>query len=912
MLQSPRLLMPLPSGARLGPYEIQAAIGAGGMGEVYRAKDTRLGRTVAIKVLPAELASHSGARERLEREAQAISALTHPNICTLFDVGHQDGTDYLVMEHIEGATLADRLQAGPLPLDEARRIAVQIAGALARAHERGIVHRDLKPGNIMLTKAGADRSGTPQVKLLDFGLAKLREPDAEEMLKSSVATRQALTVQGTIVGTLPYMAPEQMSGQVVDARSDLFSLGAVLYEMLTGQRAFSGDTPTAVMASVIGGQPASPRSVRPDIPAGLERLIITCLAKDPADRWQSAHDVALFLDSPEDVVTESARARPRRSPWIAAAAFVGVAAVGVAAGWVLGSRGTAATPAQLARLSIPLAADGPLTSPVSPRAGSSVALSRDGRRLVYRSKRNNRNMLVLRAIDRTEETVLRGTEGAFGPFFSSDGNWVAFFTESALKKVPLDGGGPVTICATAPVSRGGSWADDDTIYFTQDFTGGVLRVAAAGGPLQEVTTVDLAAKESNHLFPEVLPGGEVVLFTVWKGGTFDAASTWAFSTRTGKRTLLIEGASEARYLPQGDLVFARAGTLFAVPFDAKTLSILGAAAPVVEGVWNDPTTGTAHYAVSHTGTLVYAPGQYTAASRRIAWVDRRGGIEFLPCEPGLYSEPKLSPDGRRFAVQLLNDIWVYDFGSRTMTRTTFSGVNQAPVWTPDGRHIAFSSSQNVTRPTLYWVDPAGGEEPEMLSRDGEVQFPSSWSPDGTTLAYAEIKLVNSETDFDIWLLSGPGQWKRQNLIRTPFKDDQAMFSPDGRALAWVSTDTGRSQVYVRPYPGTGRTLVSPDGGFEPVWSRSGTELFFRNGRGFYTVPVSTKGEVTAGRPALLFEGDFDSGSVTPGIPAYDVAPDGRRFILVTGTADAESPLRLDVVMNWVEDVKRRAPRQPAR
>jgi serine/threonine-protein kinase len=489
---------------------------------------------------------------------------------------------------------------------------------------------------------------------------------------------------------------------------------------------------------------------------------------------------------------------------------------------------------------------------------------------------------------------------------------VAFFTESALKKVPLDGGGPVTICATAPVSRGGSWADDDTIYFTQDFTSGVLRVAAAGGPLQEVTTVDLAAKESNHLFPEVLPGGEAVLFTVWKGGTFDAASIWAFSTRTGKRALLIEGASQARYLPQGYLVFARAGTLFAVPFDAKSLALLGAATPVVEGVWNDPTTGTAHYAISQTGTLVYAPGQHTAASRRIAWVDRRGGIEFLPCEPGLYSELKLSPDGRRLAVQLLNDIWVYDFGSRTMTRTTFRGVNQAPIWTPDGRHITFSSSQNVTRPTLYWVDPAGGEEPEMLSRDGEVQFPSSWSPDGKTLAYAEIKLVNSETDYDIWLLSGGGPWKRQNLIRTPFKDDQPMFSPDGRALAWVSTDAGRSQVYVRPYPGPGRTLVSTGGGTEPIWSRSGTELFYRDGRRFFSVPISTAGTLTVGQPALLFEGDFDSGSLTPGIPSYDVAPDGRRFIVVTGTADAESPSRLDVVMNWVEDLKRRAPRQPAR
>ena len=426
-----------------------------------------------------------------------------------------------------------------------------------------------------------------------------------------------------------------------------------------------------------------------------------------------------------------------------------------------------------------------------------------------------------------------------------------------------------------------------------------------------MTALDLAAQEGNHLFPEVPPGGDVILFTVWKGGTFDAASTWAFSTRTGKRTLLIEGASEARYLPQGYLVFARAGTLFAVPFDAKSLAVLGAAVPVVEGVWNDPATGTAHYAVSHSGTLVYATGQYTVARRRIAWVDRRGGIELLPLDPGLYTELKLSPDGRRLAVEHLNDIWVYDFESRTMTRATSRGVNQAPVWTPDGRHIAFSSSKNVTRPTLYWTDPAGGEEPEILSRDGDVQFPSSWSPDGTTLAYVEIKLVNPETGFDIWLLRGPGQWLRQRLMGTPFKDDQPMFSPDGRALAWVSNETGREQVYVRPYPDTGRTLVSVDGGWEPIWSRNGTELFYRSGRRLYAVPVRTKGVLTIGQPSLLFEGDFDRGSPTPGIPSYDVAADGR-FIMVTSASDAGTPARLDIVLNWTQDLERLAPRQPAR
>ena len=911
--------MPLASGARLGPYEIQSAIGAGGMGEVYKARDTRLDRSVAIKVLPAHVSADPDRRARFEREAKTISQLSHPHICTLYDVGEAvvdegDGSSsdaggssrpavvsYLVMEHLTGETLAARLQKGPLALEQALTVATEIADALAAAHRQGVVHRDLKPGNVMLTKSGA--------KLLDFGLAKLKghgEQPAAAHLASVPTQSTPLTAEGMIVGTLQYMAPEQLEGKPADARTDLWALGAILYEMVTGKRAFEGTSSASLIGSIMNAEPVSLTRLQPVTPLGVDRLVRRCLAKDPAERWQSALDVALYLDNARDPVAEGVRARPRFKPWAVAAAVAGGIALGLVAGWGLAVSRRQPPQPQVVRLSVSLGSDGPIVSIESPRAGSSLALSRDGRHLVYRSRRNGRNMLVLRAMDRREETVLRGTEGGFGPFFSPDGNWVAFFTESEMKKVSVDGGRAVTICPTPPVSRGGSWADDDTIYFTPDFTSGVQRVAAAGGQPQNVTALDLAAGESNHLFPEVLPGGDVLLFTVWKGGTFDAASTWALSLRNGKRTRILDGASEARYLPQGYLVFARAGALMAVAFDSRTLAVLGAAAPVVDDVWNDPATGTAHYAVSYNGTLVYAPGQHTVASRRLAWVDRRGRVDLLPCEPGFYSQLKLSPDGRRLAVQQLNDIWVYDLQSRAWTRTTNRGVNQAPVWTPDGRHITFSSSQDVTRPTLYWVDSGGGGEPEILSRDGEVQFPSSWSPDGTTLAYAEIRLVNPETGVDIWLLSGGRPWKRQILIRTPFKDDQPMFSPDGRAMAWVSDETGRSQVYVRPYPGTGRTPVSPDGGVEPIWSRKGTELFYRSGRGVYSVPIGTTGVLTVGRPSLLFEGDFSPGTPMPGIPAYDVAPDGR-FIMVTSSADSESPTRLDVVVNWLEDLKRRAP-----
>ncbi len=902
--------MPLTPGTRLGPYEVVAPLGAGGMGEVFRARDTRVGREVALKLLPEALAADRERLGRFDREARALASLNHPFVATLFAFEEYEDRRFLVLELVAGESLADRLTHGPLPLGEALRLFGQIAEGLEAAHEKGIVHRDLKPANVQLTPDGT-------AKILDFGLAKMVEAEAGPLDSEQPTQTQVTTTRpGLIVGTAAYMSPEQARGGSVDKRTDIWAFGVCLYEALTGQRTFPGHTVTDTLVAVLEREPdwaALPAAT----PANVRLRLARCLRKDARERLRDIGDARLELIEPaasgSAAVATRQRSRSLRR-WRAATVTAAVVAVAASLAAVrLWVNRPAIAPAPIAHLSVLLGGGESLASTDGPRAGSSVALSRDGRSLVYCSRRNGQTVLVLRTLDRAEEKVLPETDGAFGPFFSPDGSWVAFFTETALKKVSLNGGGSMTICATPPVARGGTWADDDTIYFTPDFSSGLQRVAAGGGRPQDVTTLDLTAKEANHVFPEILPGGEVLLFTVWKGGSFEAASTWALSLRTGKRTPLIEGASEARYLPGGYLVFARGGTLLAAPFDPKTLAVLASAAtPVVEGVWNNPLTGTAHYALSRTGTLVFAPGQSTLARRRLAWVDRRGRADFLPTEPGYYGELRLSPDGKRLAVLLLNDIWVYDFESRTMTRMTFRGVNQAPVWTPDGRRITFSSSQDVTRPTLYWVDAAGGAEPEILSRDGEVQFPSSWSPDGTTLAYEEIKLVNPESDFDIWLLTGGGPWKRQSLIRTPFKDDQPMFSPDGRALAWVSNDSGRFQVYVRPYPGGGRILVSPDGGVEPIWSHSGTELFFRHGRGVYSVPISTKGVVTRGQPSLLFEGDFERGSMTPGIPAYDVAPDGQRFIMVSADSDAASPTRLDVVVNWGEELGRLASRRPGR
>jgi serine/threonine-protein kinase len=488
--------------------------------------------------------------------------------------------------------------------------------------------------------------------------------------------------------------------------------------------------------------------------------------------------------------------------------------------------------------------------------------------------------------------------------FSPDGQWIAFFTETALKKVPLAGGTPTILCPTPPVTRGGVWADDSVIYFARTFTGGLQSVPANGGRPTPMTTVDLKAGESNHLLPEALPGADAVLYTMWEGGDFATASVWSFSPSTGARKRLLDSASSPRYVPPGFLVFARGGGLFAARFDAARVLVVGEPVPVVDAVWTDPSSGTAHYAVSRSGTLVYAAGGNTIDQRRLVLVDRRGRVEQLGAEPNFYGEPRFSPDGRRIAVNALNDLWIYDMADRTLSRVTFHGVNQFPVWTPDGRRLAFSSSHGVANPKVFWTSIDGGD-PVPLSQDGAVQFPSSWSPDGSTIAYAETS--DDATGWDIWVLRPGDAASRRVLIQTPFKDDQPMISPDGRALAYVSDETGRMEVYLRQFPDLAqRSRVSTDGGTEPVWSRRGDELFYRKGRQYFSTQVAATGEtIRVGRPSLLFEGDFLVTTVIPGNPAYDVAPDGQRFVAVIRADDSPRPVHLEVALGWVQDLERR-------
>ena len=888
--------MPPAPGARVGPYEIVSLVGAGGMGEVYRAHDSRLGRTVALKILPREIAGDPVARERLTREARAISSLAHPNICTLFDIGRDDGTDYLVMEFLEGETLSERLRRGALPIAEAVRMATQIAGALAAAHQHGIVHRDLKPGNVMLTKSGA--------KLLDFGIAQALPTSSGEP-GTAATTTVAQSLGDRMAGTLPYMSPEVLEGRQADARSDIFAFGAVLFEMLAGSRAFGAESAAAITAAILGSERPAPLSVRSDIPVALDRLVVTCLARDPAERWQSAGDIVLHLRASLEVAPAPAEAQRRHSASAIAVMFILGAGVGALAGdawW----RNSVRVPAPaVTRLSLPLPPGTLLAPNDSPAAGSSVAISPDGRSVAFVATSDGERTLVSRSLESGLVKTLAGTEGAMSPFFSPDGHWVGFFTRTGLKKVSIDDGTLITICQTPPVTRGGTWARDGTIYFSPDFSRGLQRVQATGGVPQDVTRVQFDSGESNHLLPDILPGSDTALFTVWTGGSFKDASVWSQSLRTGERKRLLDSATAPVYVPPGYLAFGREGALFAVPFDPVRAALVGEAFPVVDGVWTDAATGSAHYAVGGDGTLVFAPGGSTVEQRRLVWVERDGRVVPTNAGPNAYGNVRLSPDGLRVAVELLNDIWVYDLKTGALSRATYRSVNQFPVWTPDGRRIAISSSQGVALPTLFSIASEGGQAAARLSDEGGVQFPGSWATNGRRLAYAELR-DGSDTGWDIRMLDLDSRPAHSPLVATPFTDDTPMISPDGRALAYVSDETGRPQVYLSPFPGKGtRIQVSVDGGTEPVWSRSSGELFFRHGRRMLAVRVRTQGQLATGPPAVLFEGDFAVTSPVPGAPSYDVAPDGR-FLMVARSGEQPLPRQLEVVLNWVAELDRRA------
>jgi Tol biopolymer transport system component len=894
--------MTMKTGTRLGPYEILSAIGAGGMGEVYRARDTRLDRIVAIKVLPTHLADRSESRERFEREARTIAGLNHPHICTLHDIGQQDGTDFLVMEYLEGETLAQRLVKGPLPLEQVLQYAIEISDALDKAHRKGVTHRDLKPGNIMLTKSGT--------KLLDFGLAKLKqEATPPNVSLSDLPTaNEPLTAQGSIVGTIQYMAPEQLEGKEVDSRADIFAFGAVVYEMATGKRAFEGKSQASLIVAILEKEPPLMSSLQPMTPIALDRLVKKCLAKEPEKRWQAASDVCDELKwiaeggsqvafSPTHAA-KGFRSLGRRELVLGSGASLLAAAVTGVAAWTLKP-----TPSQpVTRTAITLPAGQQLAGLEN---GPALALSPNGTLLAYVARQDGMQQLYLRTMDSLEARPIPGTEGAIEPFFSPDGQWLGFFAGGKLRKVSVSGGAALTL-SDAVNSAGASWGSQGMIAFAPAADLSPLQqVPETGGTPQALTRFDKG--EVTHRWPDFLPGGKAVLFA--GGGNvnyFTDAHVAVQAVGTGERRNLNQGGTNPRYVSTGHLVYAQGGNLMAVPFDSKRLEVIGAAIPVVEDVLQSTASGAAQYSISTTGSLVYVSGAVQSAQCKLVWVSRNGEAQPLVAPAHAYLGPRVSPDGRRVAVAIQEQeaqIWQYDLARETLTRLTFEGNNNvAPSWTPDGKRIAFISNSAAPQ-NIFWLLADGSGGMERLTTSQYTQVPMSWSADGQMLAFLE---VNPSTGYDIWVLH-MGERKPEPFLRTSFNESVPRFSRDGHWLAYISNESGRYEVYVQPFPGPGgKWQISTEGGTEPVWNPNGRELFYRSGDKIMAVDVATQPGFAAGTPRKLFEGPYLPSPLTN--PNYDVSPDGQRFLMLKPSESAEAaPTQINVVLNWFEELKQKVP-----
>jgi len=887
----------------IGHYRIAEKIGQGGMGEVYRATDTKLKRDVALKLLPDAFALDPDRMARFSREAQLLASLNHPNIASIHGIEESEGKRALVMELVEGETLAERLQRGPMPLEETIAVAKQIAEALEDAHERGIIHRDLKPANAKITPTGL-------VKLLDFGLAKALEDDAPSPsspdLSQSPTFSAAATNAGVILGTAAYMSPEQARGQKADRRSDIWSFGALVLEMLTGKMAFSGDTVSDVLANVLAREPeweALPETTPPSV----RRLLRRCLQKNVKKRLQAIGDARLLLEEYlEDPHASEVLALPvlprepvwrRVLPW--AVAGVSVLALAVSALWF--------SPAPAASV-LPVRFDTQLSSePLFSDVGSALVVSPDGTRLAYIVGDGNRRALHIRALDQLQGSPLSGTEEAYHPFFSPDGKWVGFVTRSELKKVSFSGGAPLTLCPVN-ISRGASWAPDDTIIFTPNPGAGLFRVAAAGGEPQPLT--ELSDGEASHRWPQVLPGGKAVLFSSSPStSNFDDANIELVVLATGERKVLHRGGSNARYVGSGHLVYAREATLFAAPFDLGRLELTGSPAPVLEGIASNPFHGSAQFDVSANGLLVYLGGGQQLYRYSMVWVDRDGAATPLSEEEKTYGEPHFSPDGSKLAVQVYeagrtnSDVWVYDLKRGVPTRLTFEEADEAaPFFSPDGQRVVFSADSSGAT-NIYWKRADGSGETERLTESQITQWASSISPDGKHIVFHQS---NSGTASDLFVLPLSGDRKPETFLQTPFTEAEAAFSRDGRWIAYQSNESGTVEIYVRPFPsGSGKWQISTNGGRYARWSPDGRELYYRNDDGLAVVSVDPSGEsFVADKPRQLFDGPFLSLSIYGSTLAdYDVAPDGKRFVMMQGEEQLRNT-KVTVVFNWFEVLKK--------
>jgi eukaryotic-like serine/threonine-protein kinase len=901
--------MPLAPGSRLGPYEVTAFIGEGGMGKVWRAHHTALKRDDALKVLPDAFASDPDRLARFRREAQVLASLNHPNIAHVYGLEQSDGVQALVMELVEGTTLADRISQGPIPVDQALFIAKQIAEALEAAHEQGIIHRDLKPANVKVRSDGT-------VKVLDFGLAKALDQvsTADDATHSPTIISPAMTGVGVLLGTAAYMSPEQAKGRAADKRSDVWAFGAVLFEMLTGRRAFAGGEVSEVLASVLAREPDWTR-LPPDLSPSLTTYIKRCLQKDPKQRIGDVQSLRLALEGAFEAgaaptVTTSPVARAaigwrRAMPW----ALAGLLAVGVVLLAVM--RPDPAPSPPVARFSVPLAANESFTA----TNRHALALSPNGTHVAYAANQR----LSLRSLDQLQATPIPGTDGAAEPFFSPDGQSIGFWAGGQLKRVSVTGGAPVTLGAVG-IPFGASWEADGTILIGQG-PKGILRMPAAGGTPEVLIPVD--AGQIVH-GPRMLPGGEWVLFTLLRPGaaiSWDGAQIVIQSLATGERIVLIEGGRDANYLPTGHLVYAREATLLAVPFDLGARRVTGGPVPLVENVGNTGGSAGQFSVAARNGSLVYvAAGSISllSAPRTLVWVDRKGQETPLAVPPRGYIYPRVSPDGTRVALDVRDgvpDIWIWDIGRETLTRLTFDPrADRSPAWSPDGRRVAFSSQRDASPGNLFWQAADGTGDADRLAEGERDMFPTSFSPDASQIlinvATGGATGGQGEND-DIATVSLKAKGRAMPLLATMFGERNGEVSPDGRWLAYESDESGREEIYVRPFPDvqSGRWQVSTGGGTRPLWARNGRELFYLVGQGrVMSVPIQRGESFSAGNPQVVFEGPYlapNSGRT------YDVSPTGERFLMLKEAGSAAktsgSPPSIIVVQGWFEELKRRVP-----
>ena len=894
--------MALTGGSRLGPYEVLAPIGAGGMGEVYRARDTRLNRIVAIKVLPPTLAADAHFRERFAREAKSISALNDPHICALYDVGEVpataadvSSTHFLVMEYLEGETLAARLARGAMPLPEALRSAAEIAGALDAAHRQRIIHRDLKPGNVFLARrTGSSTSMSFSAKLLDFGLAKFAANVSDPLLTAMPTATTPITAQGTVLGTFQYMAPEQIEGGVVDTRTDIFAFGLLLFEMVTGRPAFQGKTQASLFGAILKDEPLPISQLQPVAPPALDYLVRTCLAKDPDARFQSAHDVRLQVKWIVEGSNVSGPAEPASSRgrhhirWFAAAialAAIALAAVAGAVGW----RAKSPPPADrvVTRFQYPLA-EGQRFARTGRRV---VDVSRDGSRLVY----NTDQHIYVQSMDRLEGDQIQGTAGdPMEPVLSPDGAWLAFFAQRSrtLKKIAIAGGSPVTLAALPAVPDGASWHDRAIVFAMTDGTkSGIFTVPDRGGPPTQLVSLDATTERASQ--PRLLDDGKHVLFTVRAPASGGEGAIVVQSLDSGRRTTLVNAGASARVLPTGQLVYLHDGALYAIPFNARTLDFSPSPVLLVEGVLG---TGGGQFAISDNGTLVYEPTP-TTSPRSLVWVDRQGREQPISVAPADYLNPRISPDGTRLAVSSGADIWVMTLASQALTRLTFTKTPEFnPTWTPDSRHVLFDTRETGPAQIVRKAADGTGSLDVVLAMPG---YPEAISPDGTLFIYHTASTV------PVAMLRPFGKDASSKPLfdtKAPIRIYNVEISPHGRWVAYQSDESGRFEIYVHPFPAldAGRWQITANGGAHPLWSRDGRELFFIDGKGtLISQPVRAGGTFNHGPGTPLFEaGQYFVDTARD----YDVTNDGTRFLFVKNVTAVPRPAVV-VVANWFDEVR---------